>query len=671
MKSALRKSSLPDILEKLRADCKNREVLIEEPEDGSVPVKEYLAAVRKAHRNDCIVLPPGDYPAPQVPRNLALRALRPGTVTLKGSSGQPALALSGDTRLWLSGIEIAPGSPTDPAIRQSAGTVVLVSCRISGGIEVSGEAVIHCSSCTISGASCGLALSGGATAEVLGSTVSGCPLGIFVGKGCSLVLLHSRIEGSVGRTGDSTGTGIRAEDASVHCEGSLFLANDIGAHLEACKGAEFFFCLFERQLQCGLMMRGGGSLRAHGCLFRDQASPAHAHVALENIAAEIDYCGMDGSAADEVSATGGQVRHRKEAVRKPPAAGDVIAQMLASLDEEVGIGEAKSVIETIIHQTHAALERRKRGHQVPPLKFHCIFEGPEGSGRRHSAVVLSRALHTIGGLSRDGGVSEVRIEDLLAEGANLTKIVEGARGGLLMLHAPQQAGRRDARLSFSRTREILRHVLAACGDDTILIFTGPRDSVRPVLCNSQETEEMFRATIHFSLPSPPEVAEMFANLAAAQNIRLTTMARIKILLSLHMMHDRRDRRFLNSTGIAKLLEAAQKRYDERCSRERNFELPMDAQDIDVPVEKLADPLLLAHPAFVAICPSCEAENPWVPGLEKSLHCEACGHTWKSGWGIWNDSTYYRIKTSDEDEVLPLGLPPPRKSAQLSDRNRFS
>ncbi len=662
MKSALRKSLLPDILKKLCADCKNYEIFIEEPEDGSVPVKEYLAAVRRAHRNDCIVLPPGDYPAPQVARNVAMRALRSGTVTLKGSSGQPALAVSGDARLWLSGIKILPGTPTDPAIRQTAGTVVLESCRISGGIEVSGEAVFHCSSCTISGASCGLALSGGATAEVLGSTVSGCPLGIFVGKGSSLVLLHSRIEGSVGRTEDSTGTGIRAEEASVHCEGSLFLANDIGAYLDACNGSEFFFCLFEHQLQCGLMMRGGGSLRAHDCLFRDQASPAHAHVALENIAAEIDYCVMDGSAADEVSVTGGQVCQRKEVVRKPPEAGDVIAQVLASLDEEVGIDEAKSVIERILHQTHAALERRKRGYQVPPLKFHCIFEGPEGSSRRHAAVLLSRALRMIGGLTGTGEVSEFFIENLVAEKANLTKIVEGARGGLLMLHAPQLSGRRDARLSFSRTREILRQMLEACGDDTILIFTGPRDNVRPVLCNSQKTEEMFRATIHFSLPSPPEVAEMFANLAAAQNIRLTTMARIKILLSLHMMHDRRDWRFLNSTGIAKLLESAQKRYDERCSRARNFELPMDAQDIDVPVEKLADPLLLAHPAFVAICPSCEAENPWVPRLEKSLHCEVCGHTWKSGWGIWNDSTYYRIRTSDEDEVLPLGLPPHRKSA---------
>jgi hypothetical protein len=660
MTSVLRKSTLPEMLDRLRAESKNREVLIDEPEDGSVPVRDYLAAVRKAHRSDCIVLPPGEYPVPQVTRNLALRALRPGTVTLKGADGQPALEVSGDARVWLSGIELVPGTPADPAIRQSGGTIILASCQIVGGIEVTGGAAIHCASCAISGAASGLALSGGASAEILSSTFSNCPLGIFAGKGCSLVVQHSRIEGSVGKAGDSTGVGIRAEDATVHCEGSVFLANDIGAHLDACKDARFLFCLFDRQSLCGLTMRGGGSLRAHGCVFRAQASSDHAHVALENIAAEVDFCEMDSSAADGVTATGGQIRRRKLASAKPPAAGDVIAHVLASLNEDVGMDEAKSVIETILHQTYAALERRKLGRQVPPLKFHCIFEGPEGSGRRRSAAVLLRALHTIGAVSGTGGVSEVHIEDLLSEKASLAKAVETARGGLLMLHAAQQLGRRDARLSFSRTREILRQALAACRDDTILIFTGPRDSVRPVLCNSQETEEMFRATIHFSLPSPPEVAEMFARLAAAQNIRLTTMARIKILLSLHMMHDRRYRRFLNSTGIAKLLEAAQKRYDERCSRERDFELPMDAQDIDVPVEKLADPLLLSHPAFVAICPSCESENPWVPGLEKSLHCAACGHAWRPGWGIWTGSTFYRMKTSDEEEMLPLGLPPHRK-----------
>jgi hypothetical protein len=362
----------------------------------------------------------------------------------------------------------------------------------------------------------------------------------------------------------------------------------------------------------------------------------------------------------DVDSAGGRISQRKNPAPAPRATDDVFASALSELHQAIGMNEFKSAIENILHQTHAALQRRKRGLAGPPLKFHCIFEGPENSGRRQAAVLLSRALKALGLLSGKGDVVEVRMEDLLDGSSNVSQVVESARGGLLMLHAPEPRDRRDARLSFAGTREILRQALAACGEDTTLIFTGSRDSVRPVLCNSQETEEMFRATIRFSPPSPPEVAEMFAAMAAAQNIRLTTRARLKILLVLHMMHDRRDLRFLSGRGIAKLLDAAQKRYLERCSRGQNFELRMEPGDLDVSVGKMVEPLLQAQPGLITICPNCGSENPWVPGMEKSVHCASCAHEWESGWGIWTGSAYYRMKTSGEKDQMPVGLPPHRK-----------
>jgi len=327
--------------------------------------------------------------------------------------------------------------------------------------------------------------------------------------------------------------------------------------------------------------------------------------------------------------------------------------------------ESKAIMETILHQAHAAIQRREMGLPVPPLHFHCIFEGPVGSGRGQAAELLARALKGLGLLSGTGEVIEARMDDLLTGSVSPESVIESASGGVLMLHATEQLDRRDARYSFARIRDFLRQMLEACGEQTLLIFSGPREAVRPVLVNSRETEEMFRATLHFSFPSPPEVAEMFAEQAAAMNIRLTTKARIKILLALHMMHDRRDRRFLNAGGVAKLLDAAQKRYYERCSRERNFELPMEAGDLDVPVEKLTEALLRAQPAFVNICPECGAEIPWLPGLGPDLACVQCGSQWSPGWGVWLASSFYRSLTSDEEEFLPKGLPPRRNRLSLA------
>lgn len=668
MKFVVPKATFPSVREKFYPGSKVREVLVEEPEDGSTPVREYLRAVRKAHGMDCVLLPPGAYPAPPAGRSIFLKAIRPGTVTLVGAEGSPLISVDRDAVVSLSGIALVASGEDPVAVRMSAGCLLLSNCFVTGGISLNGTSTaLYGESCHIERAAVGIAVTGGAKAEVWGSSIMGCHVGILVGKQSSLEFLHSRVEGSAGEDATSPGAGIHGEMAArITCAGAYFFDNQLGVHLLDCGKVEMLYCLFEWQVLGGLMVRGGGPVLIHGCAFREQKSTAFGHVTLENSEAELNFCRFDPSAGMEVSAEGGRV-HRIDYPPSPvaPPKDDLFLSAVAEIHNVIGMRESKEIMETILHQAHAAIQRRERGLPVPPLRFHCIFEGPVGSGRGHAAQILARALKGLGLLNGTGEVVEARMDELLTGAVNPEAAVLSASGGILMLHAAEQLDRRDARYSFARTRDILRQMLEACGEETILIFTGPRESVRPVLVNSRETEEMFRATLHFAFPSPPEVAEMFAAQASALNIRLTTKARMKILLALHMMHDRRDRRFLNASGVAKLLDAAQKRYYERCSRERNFELPMEAGDLDVPVEKLAEALLRAQPAFVTMCPSCGAEIPWLPGLGPTLDCIGCHAQWTPGWGVWLASSFYRSLTSGEDELLPKGLPPRRNRLSLA------
>lgn len=665
MKSSLRSVALPGVLEKIHPPAKIREVIISEPEDGSTPERAFLAAARKAHRDDCLIVPPGNYLMPQFSRSLAIRAARPGTVQFHGPAKGSAMIVRDDICLWLSGIEIVPADG-ELALEQTRGCVIFSGCHIPGGLQVTGkESSLYLENCRLDRSETGLLLSGGAKAEVSGTTVIGCPVGISAGKETSLSLLYSRIEGAFRDEAENPGAGLHAEGAQVYCAGVIFTENQLGAHFVDCKGIEMLFCQFERQALGGLMMQGGGPLHLHSCIFAEQASNDYAHVTLETVTASVDFCLMDSSTARDVQSEGGNVTRRSEARQKDDAHHDVLSSLLEEIHEVIGMSESKSVMETLLHQAHAAIERRTRGLPVPPFKFHCIFEGEEGSGRRQAAALLSRALGKLGILSSEGKVVEATMEDLLLGGLALSQAVQAARGGILVLHSPVQIDRRDSRLSYSRARETLQAALSACGEETILIFTGSRDSIRPILRSSAETEDLFRATLHFSLASPPELAEIFATLAGELHIPLTTKAKMKILLALHMLDDRRDRRFLNTAGVAKLLDASQKRYFERCSRERSFELPLEAGDIDVPVEKNADARLLSQPVFVTICPKCESENPWIPAQPPRTRCANCDHAWETGWGIWKESSYYRRIHQEEESVTPAGLPPRRGRAAIS------
>lgn len=667
MKSSLRPSALPGVLEKLHPPARSREIVIPEPEDGSTPENAYLIAIRKAHRDDCIILPPGNYPVPKLTRPLVIRAARPGTVTFRGQGKGSALQLDGDFSLWLIGIHILPGSEDALAIEFGRGNLILSNCHISGGIRCTGkDSSLFIENSRLDRAEVGLLLARGAKAELLGTAVSGCKVGISVESASTLNLLHSRIEGAFRDEDGNPGAGLHADGARIYSAGTLFIENQLGAHFVECSDVEMVFCEFEQQVMGGLMMQGGGPLHLHGCVFNEQTSKDYAHITLDRVtAAAVDFCSMDSSAGLDVQSMQGHLSQRSETPQPSDAHGDVLSSVLAEIHQVIGMSASKQVMETLLHQAHAAIQRRKLGMPVPALKFHCIFEGEEGSGRRQAAALLSKSLGTLGILASGGKVVEATMEELLLGAVAVHQAVQSARGGILFLHSPVQVERHDSRLSSAKARDTLRAVLSECGEDTILIFAGSRDSVRPIMRSSAETEELFRATMHFSLPSPPELAEMFTTLAADLHTRLTTKARMKLLLSLHMLDDRRDRRFLSTAGVAKLLDATQKRYFERCSRERNFELPLEAGDIDVPVEKNADAILQGQPVFVVLCPKCESENPWIPGQPGYVRCAACEHSWETGWGVWKPSSYYRRLRQEEDAPVPVGLPPHRGRAAIS------
>jgi hypothetical protein len=267
MMSSLRPSVLPGVLEKLFPPARVRDIVIPEPEDGSTPEHAYQIAIRKAHRDDCIVLPPGSYPAPKISKSLAIRAARPGTVRFCGLANNPVILMDGDVSLWLSGIQIVPGDEDSLAVRQTRGCLILSNCSIPGGIESSGNGTsIYLENSRLERAEAGLILTRGASGELVGTTVSGCKVGISAEGTAGVSILHSRIEGAFRNEEGNPGAGLHAQGTQVYCAGTLFIENQLGAHFIDCKEVEMLFCEFERQTMGGLMMKGGGPLHLHGCV---------------------------------------------------------------------------------------------------------------------------------------------------------------------------------------------------------------------------------------------------------------------------------------------------------------------------------------------------------------------------------------------------------------------
>ena len=102
MKTPSRKSAVPDLLASFFPETKLGQTVVDEGESHSETIRAFHRAVRRARKDEVILLPPGSYPAPDITRTVAIRALRPGTVRFDAQPGNPALALAFDGHLLLS-----------------------------------------------------------------------------------------------------------------------------------------------------------------------------------------------------------------------------------------------------------------------------------------------------------------------------------------------------------------------------------------------------------------------------------------------------------------------------------------------------------------------------------------------------------------------------------------
>ncbi|MCQ2395376.1 MAG: AAA family ATPase, partial [Kiritimatiellae bacterium] len=96
----------------------------------------------------------------------------------------------------------------------------------------------------------------------------------------------------------------------------------------------------------------------------------------------------------------------KDPVRKPqttsvkPAAPETppekIEDVLAELDELVGLEGVKAEVRRIVNLVKINEARRKQGMKVPPMSYHMVFTGNPGTGKTTVARIVARAFVALG-----------------------------------------------------------------------------------------------------------------------------------------------------------------------------------------------------------------------------------------------------------------------------------
>jgi len=685
MKSPLRLSTIDDVLQRNIPSGKRREFNID-PEGGFFDAKNLASAIRKAGAGDIIHVPPGEYPAFEVKKNLEIRALSPGSTTILGE-----VRIAAEFVL-LAGLEFRAERDRD-AVKLEKGTLVLDDCVAHGTLRAGspgGKSRLFLKNCLAGNALEGVVLEHQSVAEISSTRIARCQVGLALHAGSSCSLYHSRLEACISQDANDPGAGIFADSATLYCEGTTFMDNGVGVYLKNCGATNLVSSHFCGSKTAALIALDGppdGPLHVRSCLMERQSSTLCAQAVLTGGAAEFLHSAIQASAATGLSADQsrldfqhsrfsslenpaldlrtcqGLVRHclltghppelvaaspqlriedceRRETDAAPAGEEDTLPpstmdSVLRELKSAVSQESVRSELERILRLAHAGQERRAKGLPVPEQSFHCIFMGPAGTGKRAAAEVLARGLHAFGIVSRP---------ELLLSASSVAPSETNsgpATGGVVFLRAREAGDTLPSHLTSQ--------------PDTVVILEGDRDELRRLLRSQPGLDRAFRKTLFFTNYGPVELAAHLARLCAADHIPLSPDAARDLLLSLHLYSERKDKRFANTKGVEFLYEAARRRYLERCSVAMRFDLQLETRDFDIPQDKSLRAAIERCPAFISVCPSCRKENPWLPGLESRTFCLHCDTSYTADWGIWKDSTTYRRLREAEAHPLENSL----------------
>ncbi len=678
--------------------ARRREIEVD-PEGGFFGVRDLPAALKRAGTGDIILLPAGEYPAVEIKKNVEIRALQPGAVTITGTlrfSGAQALLRSLNLR----------SESSEPALVCEKGNLVLDDCNVHGRIEVNGSAgksQLFVRNCRLGHANDAVLLTNQAFVEIVASRISDCRIGVALREGSSCALYHTRIERCVNSEESDPGAAIFGEKAGIYCEGLRFKNNGVGTYLRDCGETTLLGSHFQACGVASLITAGTSSSKVHfrSSLVENQTSAACPQLFVNGGGLEISHVDVRLAAAPALSADQATLELEGDsfAARDNPAidlrscqltgrnlkclssnsAGLSASQCSGTFRDSVFSGtppisvvESPSLVfESCDSELHADILGAEPAEEHP-LTIEGILE------RLRKAIGQDAARHELERLLRLAHATRQReLEGLPATDRNFHSVFMGAHGtgrleaaqrlaeglhalGLiarpqvrevLALSSAETESAAGAGVVFVRVRQATASVAPgeavpllerlASHPDQVVILAGERDEIRRLLRSSMILDRLFRRTLFFSTYGPAELATVFAQYCERDHIRIGHQAAEALLLVFHLYSERKDKRFANTAGVKAMYETTRHRYLERSSQSNRSDLELAVSDLDIPADRSVRNALERCPAFVTFCPSCKKENPWLPALGPQFVCLHCDSAYSANWGVWKDSTTYR------------------------------
>ncbi len=244
-----------------------------------------------------------------------------------------------------------------------------------------------------------------------------------------------------------------------------------------------------------------------------------------------------------------------------------VEEVLAELDDLVGLEEVKAEVRKIVNLAKGNEARRAQGLKVPPMTYHMVFTGNPGTGKTTVARIVARAFAALG-IAKKGQLVETDRSGLVGRYAGETAVktnekVDEALGGVLFVDEAYQLVSGDGD---DHGKEAVATLLKRMEDDRdnlIVIAAGYTDEMRDFLDANSGLRSRFSKTIEFHDYTAKELAAIFRFMAKKNEFVLADDLDAGLDAAIAKLTKKRDRTFGNARFVRQMFEDATGRQANR------------------------------------------------------------------------------------------------------------
>lgn len=354
------------------------------------------------------------------------------------------------------------------------------------------------------------------------------------------------------------------------------------------------------------------------------------------IAQPIPYAVRSGKESSTATATAPATEPEKPSEQR-------LEETLAELDELIGLAEIKERVRSLSNFLRLQRQREQAGFATMPISLHMSFVGNPGTGKTTVARIVGQILGAMGVL-KSGHLVETDRAGLVAEyagqtGAKTNKLCDAALDGVLFIDEAYSLVDSSGEDSFGR--EAVQTLLKRMEDDRdrfVVILAGYPEEMDQMIRSNPGLSSRINHRLKFEDYGPADLGRIFEVLCKANEYRLPSASRHRLLVGLDELHRERDRHFGNGRLARNAFENCVRRLADRIASvvplTPKLLSELTPADITVPgVSNEQLDTLLNQPHTLRIgCSKC-GKRLRIDGrlLGRTIRCPKCSHQFIVPW----------------------------------------